>query len=106
MIANLSQPKVIDNMNQLVPCKRYTVKPVLSGHSKKNTKIGFEYQLSLNAGQKYCRMLQGEHSAILLTCIKLSFSITTLVLSFFKWRPKTDFTVISVRSFSTYLSKF
>ena len=24
---------------------------------------------SLNEGQKYCRMLQGEHSAILLTCI-------------------------------------
>ena len=27
-------------------------------------KIGFQDQLSLNAGQKYCRMLQGEHSAI------------------------------------------
>ena len=24
----------------------------------------------LNEGQKYCRMIQGEHSAILLTCIK------------------------------------
>ena len=32
-------------------------------------------QLSLNAGQKYCRMLQGEHSAILLTFIKLPFVI-------------------------------
>ena len=32
---------------------------------KKNTKNGFRYQLSLNAGQKYCRLLQGEHSAIL-----------------------------------------
>ena len=41
---------------------------------KKNTKIGFHYQLSLNAGQKYCRMLQGEHSAILSTFIKLPFS--------------------------------
>ena len=30
------------------------VKPVLSGHSK----IVFQDQLSLNAGQKYCRMLQ------------------------------------------------
>ena len=40
-----------------------TVRPVLSGYSKK------EDQLSLNAGQKYCRMLQGEHSAILLTFI-------------------------------------
>ena len=26
---------------------------------KKKTKIGFQDQLSLNAGQKYCRMLQG-----------------------------------------------
>ena len=38
--------------------------------------------LSLNAGQKYCRMLQGEHSAILLTCIKLTFVIKIFVLSF------------------------
>ena len=36
-------------------------------------KIGFQDRLSLNAGQKYCRMLQGEHSAILSTCIKLPF---------------------------------
>ena len=27
-------------------------------------KIGFQDQLSLNSGQKYCRILQGEHSAI------------------------------------------
>ena len=45
-----------------------TVKPVLSDHSQR-PKMGFQYQLSLNAGQKYCRMLQGEHSAILSTCI-------------------------------------
>ena len=32
---------------------------------KKKTKMGFQDRLSLNAGQKYCRMLQGEHSAIL-----------------------------------------
>ena len=31
----------------------------------KKTKIGLQDQLSLNAGQKYCRMLQWEHSAIL-----------------------------------------
>ena len=34
-----------------------TVKPVLSGHSKRRRKIGFQDRLSLNAGQKYCRML-------------------------------------------------
>ena len=39
----------------------------------KRPKIGFQDQLSLNAGQKYCRMLQREHSAILSTSIKLPF---------------------------------
>ena len=57
----------------------YAVKPVLSGHSKKKTKIGFQDRLSLNAGQKYCRMLQWEHSAILSTFIKLPFVIKTFV---------------------------
>ena len=35
-----------------------TVKPVSSGHSKRRPKIGFHDLLSLNASQKYCRMLQ------------------------------------------------
>ena len=35
----------------------FTVKPVLSGHLKRRPKIGFQDRLSLNAGQKYCRML-------------------------------------------------
>ena len=35
----------------------YTVKPVLSGHLKRRPKNGFQDPLSLNAGQKYCRML-------------------------------------------------
>ena len=35
-----------------------TVKPVLSGHSKKRIKIDLQDQLSLNAGQKYCRVLE------------------------------------------------
>ena len=37
----------------------------------KRPKIGFQDQLSLNAGQKYYKMLQVEHSAILSTFIKL-----------------------------------
>ena len=95
-----------------------TVKPVLSGHSKKDktkilmtngsclkrplknrqrkilmtngsclkrplkkkTKIGFQDRLSLNAGQKYCRM---EHSAIFLTFIKLPFVIKILCFVYF-----------------------
>ena len=84
---------------------RYS-KTCLKPPLKQNTKIGFQDRLSLNAGQKYCRMLQGEHSAcfrpslsyhflqkycrmlqgehsaILSTFIKLPFSIKTFVLLF------------------------
>ena len=63
----------------------YTVKPVLSGHSKRRAKFGLQDRLLLNAGQKYVysRMLQGEHSAILSTFIKLKllFVIKIFVLS-------------------------
>ena len=38
-------------------------------------------------------MLQGEHSAILLTFIKLPFVIKIFVLSMFEWSLKTGFTV-------------
>ena len=62
---------------------------------KKKTKIGFQDRLSLNAGQMYCRMLQGEHSAILSTFIKLPFAFKTFVLSIFEWLLKTCFTVIT-----------
>ena len=75
-----------------VPKRRYS-KTCLKGPLKKNTKNGFQYRLSVNAGQKYCRMLQGEHSAIILTFSKLPFSIKTFVLSVFKWPLKTGFTV-------------
>ena len=60
-----------------------------NGHSQKDRKL-----VSLNAGQKYCRMLQGEHSAILSTFIKLSFVIKIFVLSIFKWPFYTGFTVL------------
>ena len=76
--------------------KASTVKPVFSGHSKRKPKIAFQDQLSHNADQMYCRMLQGEHSAILLTFIKLPFVIKTFVLSIFKWLLKTGFTVYSL----------
>ena len=48
----------------------------------KKTKNCFRDKLSLNAGQKYCRMLQGEHSAILLTFIKLALSFRSLFCLF------------------------
>ena len=70
----------------------YTVKPPLS----KRSKIGFQDQLSLNAGQKHCRMLQGEHSAILSTFIKLPFVIKIFVLSIFKWPFYAGFTELTL----------
>ena len=44
------------------------------------TKISFQDQLLLNAGQKYCRMQPLEYSAILSTFIKLPF-VTMLTYS-------------------------
>ena len=52
----------------------------------KRPQIGFQDQLSLNAGQKYCRMLPLEHSAILSTFIKLPFVIKIFVLSILRSR--------------------
>ena len=59
----------------------------------KRPNIGFQNLLFLIADQTYCRMLQGEHSAILLTFIKLPFVIKIFVLSFFEWSFYTGFTV-------------
>ena len=59
----------------------------------KKTKNGFQDKLSLNGGQKYCRMLHLEHSAILLTFIKLPFVIKIFVLSIFEWPLNTGFAV-------------
>ena len=56
----------------------------------KRPKIGFQDQLSLHAGQKYCRM---QHSAKLTTFIKLPFVIKMLILSIFEWPFYTGFTV-------------
>ena len=57
---------------------------------KKAKKLGLKDQLSHNAGQKCCRMLQGEHSAILLTFIKLPFVIKIFALSIFERSLKND----------------
>ena len=59
----------------------------------KRPKNGFQNLFSLNAGQKYCRMLQGEHSAILLIFIKLPLVNKTFALSIFEWPFYTGFTV-------------
>ena len=70
----------------------YKVSYSVKRPSSKRLKFGFQDQLSLNAGQKYCRMLQVEHSAILLTFIKLPIVIKIFVLSLFEWPLKTGFT--------------
>ena len=44
----------------------------------KRSKTGFQDQLSLNACQKYCRMLQGEDSAILLPSLSYHLSLRFL----------------------------
>ena len=44
---------------------------------KEDQKIGFQYLLSLNAGQRYCRMLH-----------------LSLCFVYFKWPLKTGFTVV------------
>ena len=58
----------------------------------KRPQIGLQDQLLLNAGLKYFRMLQGEHSAILPTSNKLPFVIKIFVLSIFEWLFYTSFT--------------
>ena len=49
----------------------------------KRPQVGFQDQLLLYAGQKYLRMLRGERSPILSTCIKLPFVIKIFVLSIY-----------------------
>ena len=60
----------------------YYSKTCLKRPLKRKTKTIFQDRLSLNAGQKYCRMLPLEHSAILSTFIKLTFAIKTFFCLF------------------------
>ena len=57
----------------------------LSGHSNRRPKIGFQGRISINASQKYSRMLQ-EHSEILSTFNKLPLVFKTFVLSILSGR--------------------
>ena len=72
-----------------IQCKTCVKQPL-----SKRPKFVFQDQLSLNVGQKYCRMLQGENSAILLTFIKLPFVIKIFVLFIFEWPYYTGFTIL------------
>ena len=77
--------------------QRYSKTCLCKTATLKKTKNGFQDQLLLYAGEKYCRMLQGEHSAILSTFIKLPFVIQIIVLAIFEWQFYTGFTVCYTR---------
>ena len=69
--------------NFFLYCAIYYSKTCVKRPLSKRPEIGSQALLSLNAGQKYCRMLQGEHSAIHSTFIKLLFVIKVFVLLIF-----------------------
>ena len=72
----------------ILPYSKTCVKQPFS----KSSKIGFQDQLWLNAGQKYCRMLQRAFFNTL-TFITLPFVIKIFVMSIFEWPFYTGFTV-------------
>ena len=84
------------NRIELRPCTVgievcYYSKTCVKRSLSKRQKISFQDQLLLNAGQKYCRMLQGEHSAILSTSLSYHLSLRRFVLSIFEWPFYTGF---------------
>ena len=81
----IDQACLIDQASSIIQSKTATLK---------KSKIGFQYQLSLDAGQKYCRMVQEEHSAIPSTFIKLLFVSLRVCFVYFEWPFYTGFTVI------------
>ena len=86
--------KMCHNHKVKLVCLNYKYsKTCVNRPLSKRPKTGFQDRLSLNAGQKYCRMLQKEHFAILPTFIKLPVVIKTFVLSIFEWPFYTGFTV-------------
>ena len=87
---------MLQNLHILTKPKMTYSKTCVKRPLSKRPKIGFQNQSSLNAGQKYCRMLRGEHSAILSTFIKLALVITIFVLSILSGCLfyKTGFTVV------------
>ena len=61
---------------------RYS-KTCLKGHSENDQKLVFNLnQLSLNEGQKYCRMLQGEHLQYFRPSLRYNLSLRSLFCLF------------------------
>ena len=82
------------NVKRLKHKEQYTVKPVLSGHSKR-PKFVFQTDYCLMQVKSIAECF--EHSAILLTFIKLPFVFKTFDLSMFDWPLKTGFTVSAIQ---------
>ena len=72
----------------------------------KRPKIGFQDQLWLNGGQKYCRMLQGEHPAIgsILQYFRHSLSYRLSLISLFCLFLSGRFTQVLLSVYCTYLN--
>ena len=70
-----------------------TVKHVLSGHSKRTSKLIFKIDYRLMQVKSIAE--KGEHSATLFTFIQLPFAIKIFVLSIFEWSLQTGYTVCS-----------
>ena len=69
-------------------------KTCLKGPLKRRQKLFFKTDYRLMVVKSIAECSNGEHSALLLTFIKLPFAIKTFVLSIFEWRFKTGFTVL------------
>ena len=89
---NYNTPKLIPDEN--------TVKPVLSGRSKKTKKKILKTNDCLMQVKSIAECSR-EHSAIFSTYIKLKSVFKTYVSSFFEWPHKTGFTV-SQKFFRSY----
>ena len=81
-----------------------TVKPVLSGHSKRRTKIGFQDRLSLNAGLKYCRMLQESILQYFRPSLSYHLSLRPLFWLFMSGRLRQVLLYILMHISFTYLA--
>ena len=68
-------------------------KTCLKYPSKRRPKIGFQYRLSLNAGQKYCRMPQESILQYFRPSLSYHLSLRPLFCLFY-WPLKTGFTVL------------
>ena len=69
-------------------------KAVLWGHSKKTETNRFSRPIITYCKSKVLQNAPVEHSAVLLTCIKLPHGFKTFDLSIFEWRLTTGFTVV------------